>query len=704
MPDDPAAGVSSDVLTDALQRYFGFARFRLGQEGIVRRAVDGLDTLALMPTGAGKSLCYQLAAMLRPQPTLVLSPLIALMKDQIDNLPSEIAARACLINSSLSPGEVTQRLAETASGRYNLVYAAPERLRQRNFISALRSVGLGLVVIDEVHCVSMWGHDFRPDYMFIRTALESLDNPVVLGMTATATRATERDIAQSLGRTFDVVRTPVVRANLRYEVEHVDTMDDRLRSAVAHAQQMTGSGIIYARSRKNCEQIARVLRSARVGALHYHAGLIADERKRVQESFLRGQTRVIVATTAFGMGIDKADIRWVLLYDYPSSLEDYVQRIGRAGRDGETSVCTLLSGPSDGSSLLRFARGDTPTVDDLRAVYRELRARVSDGVAEVDNEELTRAAGLPESTDSRVLVGMLERAGLVQRDFDLGRGMRILVLPPPTDAPARIDGLLRQYAAGAEARAQRMITFAEMRQCRHMQVAEHFGETVKVPCGMCDVCSPRASAQPASRPEPSPLPADIAGCIVDMVATLPFPLTKTGLGKALKGSVDAAPTAQRNPGYGSLASVPLSVIVRWIEALLAGNHLVQYPSPDGSGFSLLKLGDRDTLPLLHWTGSTAARGNRKRGTASRQARPVSQDPELSMAEGELFERLRAWRRATASEKKISPFIVMKDRVLLEIVGRHPATKGELERIEGLHSTKIEQYGDDILAILTSDSA
>jgi ATP-dependent DNA helicase RecQ len=586
-----------------------------------------------------------------------------------------------------------------ATGKYKLMYAAPERLRQRNFVSALKSIGIGLVVIDEVHCVSMWGHDFRPDYMFIRKALEALDNPVILGMTATATSVTESDIAASLGRQFDVVRTGVVRPNLRYEVEHVGSTDERLRSALSRAQGTPGPGIIYARSRQKCEQIAALLRRGRVDALHYHAGLAPDERKRIQDSFLQSRTRVIVATTAFGMGIDKADIRWVLLFDYPSSIEDYVQRIGRAGRDREPSTCTLLAGAADGTSLLRFARSDLPTVDDLRAVYRELKARVDDGYVELNSEELGRAAELPETTDPRVLVGMLDRAELIRRDYDAGRAMVVEVLPPPPDAPVRIDALLRAYADGAEARAQRMISFAELTRCRHLQVAEHFGETVKIPCGMCDVCAPRNTSAISATAQSRPLPDNIAGSILDVVESLRWPLGRTGLAKTLKGSVDAPPSAQGNRGYASLSSARQATIDRWIEALIAGGHLVQYPAPDGAQFTLLRVGNRDDLPDFVAPHPTPAGGARRSTGGRRSADSGSNDPELSEVDRALFEELRVWRRDTAQEKGVSPFIVMYDRVLREIVAHRPSSKRELERIEGMHPAKVEHYGDDILALV-----
>src|SRR5215204_7458416 len=415
-------------LQPALRRLFGFADFRPGQEQVVRAAVEGRDTLALMPTGSGKSLTYQLAAMLRPTPTLVLSPLIALMKDQVDKLPPEVAAQATLINSSLDADESASRLRAAAEGRYRLLYVAPERLRQRHFLNAIAGIDVGLVVIDEVHCVSMWGHDFRPDYLFIRRALDELGRPAILGMTATATPTTEREIAAALGREPEVVRTSVVRPNLRYDVEIVDGEEDRLRTLVRRLREQRGaSAIVYARSRRSCESLARTLRVHDLAAAHYHAGLEPGERSDTQEAFIEGRVQTVVATTAFGMGIDKPDIRLVALYNYPESLESYVQMIGRAGRDDRPSDTLLLASHSDASTLKRFARSDIPTRADLRTVYAQLRHRV-----EVRPEEL--GSDSRDEADPRVLVGMLEQVGLVRRGFDIGRSMQIEVPEPPPDS------------------------------------------------------------------------------------------------------------------------------------------------------------------------------------------------------------------------------------------------------------------------------
>lgn len=674
LPDLPAA----------LQTYFGFSAFREGQEEIVRRAVEGHDTLAVMPTGSGKSLCYQLAAMLRPTSTIVISPLIALMKDQIDNLPPDVKAHASLINSSLAPEEAALRLRKLASGHYKLLYAAPERLRQRSFVSALKQVGVGLVVIDEVHCVSMWGHDFRPDYLFIRSALDVLGNPAILGLTATASAETAEDISRSLGRNLEVVRSRVDRPNLHYEVERVENEEARLRSALTRSKSLKGSGIIYARSREKCEILANLLSRNGVQALHYHAGLDSAERTRVQESFLRGESRVIVATTAFGMGIDKPDIRWILLYNFPNSLESYVQMIGRAGRDGKPGACVLLASRADATNLRRFAKADLPSVEQLRSIYRQLRDRAHEGFAELFREEMAT----DDDTDPRVLVGMLERVELVRRDFDSRGAMRVELLPPATNTAQRIETILKHYEDQALKRADRMVAFASSRQCRHLQVARHFGETLDVPCGMCDVCSPNhATREEVPMGEQRQLPENIAGTILDAVEGLAWPLGIKGLAAMLRGSVAAPPSAQRNHAFGVLSAAKEGTVKRWIGELLGSGNLETFESEDG--YRLLRIRSKAAPPRLLPSGSSARSGNSS----------VATSEEPSESDAALFEALRAWRFERAQEANVPAYVVMHDQVLRDVAATRPANERDLLHISGIGPSKVEQHGEDILRIV-----
>jgi ATP-dependent DNA helicase RecQ len=623
-----------------------------------------------MPTGSGKSLTYQLAAMLRPEPTLVLSPLIALMKDQVDKLPPRIAATATFVNSSLTPEETASRLAAVSSGEKRLVYAAPERLRQSRFVELLAEVGIGLVVVDEVHCVSMWGHDFRPDYLFIRRGLEALGSPTLLGMTATATPETARDIGRALGRTLDVVHTSVMRPNLRYDVEEVANAEDRIVILVERLRALRGgSSIVYARSRRSTEELSRVLRGHGFRAEHYHAGLGPDERTRVQDEYVSGAAQVVAATTAFGMGIDKPDVRLVCLVNYPDSLEGYVQMVGRAGRDGDPSQTLLLASPSDAAALRRFAVSDVPAASELRTIYRALR----DAGGLVDPAEL---AGLVPDRDARVLVGMLEQAGLVRRGFDDGRLMRVDLSAAPEDARERVEALLDRARLVAEARADRVIAFAETRVCRHEQVARHFGEDFSGPCGACDVCAPLTRGSASISSPPPPLPDDVGAAIVDAVASLAWPLGRRSLVATLRGSLKAPPSARRSAAYRMLAAATDADVRRWVRLLEVSEALVEVTTPDG-------------FRVLHVDPSV-------------QPPRIKTSSDVDVDE-ELVTRLRSWRLERSQEDAVPAYVVLHDATLRELAALRPQTLQELAGVKGFGPVKVERYGDDLLAVLAAAS-
>jgi ATP-dependent DNA helicase RecQ len=658
-------------LLPPLRGLFGFDAFLAGQEDVVRAALEGRDTLALMPTGSGKSLTYQLAAMLRPTPTLVLSPLIALMKDQIDNLPAAVRSHATFINSSLTSEEMSARLADATAGKYRLLYAAPERLRQREFVTALASVGVGLVVIDEVHCVSMWGHDFRPDYLFIRNALAALDNPAILGMTATATPQTETEIASALGRTPDIVRTSVARPNLRYDVEHVSSDEDRLRSLIDRLQALEGaSSIVYARSRRSCERIARTLAGHGLKSAHYHAGLESAERTRVQEAFLSDDLQAVVATTAFGMGIDKPDVRLVALVNFPDSLESYVQMVGRAGRDGVASDTVLFASRSDATALKRFALADIPDARELRAVYGLLR----DAPGPIDPARL--ATVVPDERDPRVIVGMLEQVGLARRGFDSGRSLDVEVPSPPTDSGRRVADLLARYADEARTRAARICDFADRPTCRHAQVAEHFGEAPDSgSCGACDVCVPRQGLS-VSAAQSQPLPPDLAAALVTAVGELRWPLGRRSLAAMLRGSISAPPSARRASGFGLLAAATDAQVKRWIALLVTAGGLCEKTTDEG--FLVLVPGDTADLPRITVPGDRRA------------------DPGL-------VGRLRAWRLERSRADGVPAYVVINDGTIDELAATRPRSPEELLGVRGFGPVKVERYGSDVLAI-TMDAA
>ena len=700
-----AAPAPSGALRAELRRLFGFEDFRQGQEEVVRHVLAGRDCLAVMPTGSGKSLCYLLPAMLLPRPTLVVSPLIALMKDQVEHVPEALRDTVTSIHSQVGPEDVAARLHALGEGRVRILFVAPERLRQERFARVLASVPFGLLAIDEAHCVSMWGHDFRPDYLFLHRVLGGpLRGATAMALTATATLALSAEIPRALGREMALVRTPGIRENLRYEVVTLEDEEAKKRYTDRWARAAPGeSTIIYARARMQCERLARMLQQGGLSAAHYHAELPPAERAAIQERFLEGSLRTIVATTAFGMGIDKPDIRRVLLYNYPSSVEDYVQQVGRAGRDGQPSTCVLLATRADAGNLRRFTRGDLPTLEELRRVWSALRARRrGDEDVVVSAGELARAADLDAQRKSPIVhCGVLERAGLIERRYDAGSDMRIAMLPPPADAAARLGALLERMAAEAAQRAEDVVAFGESSRCRHLQVAAHFGDVLLPPCTRCDICAPRldpaAEAAGAARAFPPP-PADPAGAILDAVGALRWPLGVAGLVDLLTGSVSAGYAGRSSAHYGALGALPRSTVKRWVLELVRGGHLEAYQeaSRDGGTYAALRVGTRAGLPAFHAAPASGKRAG-GRGGAAGALEPPGQP--LSPAEQATAAALRAWRLEEARRIAKPSYVIMQDRTLQAIAQAGPRSLAELRHIHGMGERRIEEWGEQILAVV-----
>lgn len=331
---------------EVLEKYYGYRSFRQGQEALIDHILDGKDVLGIMPTGAGKSVCYQVPALLMPGVALVVSPLISLMKDQVQAL-NQAGVHAAYINSSLSENQITKALNLAAQGRYKIIYVAPERLETERFLRFAGSVEISMVAVDEAHCISQWGQDFRPSYLHIVTFIKRLPRrPVLCAFTATATEEVKDDMVDVLGleHPYTLV-TGFDRENLFFAVEHVKNRARYIQDYVAgHGKE---SGIIYCATRKNVEKVYEMLSAEGVAVTRYHAGLAGEERQKNQDDFIYDRKPVIVATNAFGMGIDKSNVRYVLHYNMPQSMENYYQEAGRAGRDGEPSDCILLYSAQD---------------------------------------------------------------------------------------------------------------------------------------------------------------------------------------------------------------------------------------------------------------------------------------------------------------------------------------------------------------------
>jgi ATP-dependent DNA helicase RecQ len=487
---------------------FGISRLRAGQEDIIRSVLERRDTLATMPTGAGKSLCYQLPALHLDGMTLVVSPLIALMKDQTDKLLA--AGIDCtLVNSTLRSHAEREALERIAGAESGIVFVTPERLAQPAFIDILRSHTehrVGLVVVDEAHCVSQWGHDFRPAFLEIASAVRALGHPPVLALTATATAMVLDDIVRSLGlREPRVVRTGTLRENLRYGVVQVSTAggkDGATRAVEAKREQLrelttslSGNGIVYAATVADVERIYGWLVEAGESVSRYHGRLPTDVRKEVQEQFMSGATRVMVATNAFGMGIDKADIRFVIHYQMPGSLDAYYQETGRAGRDGEPSDCVLLFDLNDRRIQQFFLSGRYPSPELAQRVYGALVAHCKETAKGATFASLKRDLADVGAGKLEVALNMLVDARIAGRDRQ--RRYRLLTQIASSHAPAdtaresvaKAAEQFEQMSAHDKETLQKMIDYAQTGQCRWRAILDYYGDTPQMErCGACDNC------------------------------------------------------------------------------------------------------------------------------------------------------------------------------------------------------------------------
>jgi ATP-dependent DNA helicase RecQ len=355
--------------TQILQQYWGHASFRGEQEAIINSILNGKDTLALLPTGGGKSVCFQVPALMNDGLCIVISPLIALMRDQVDNLLAKNIPATC-IYSGMGFNEVKKVLQSAAQGQYKFLYLSPERLETRLFKEYVGALGITLIAVDEAHCISQWGYDFRPPYLRIANLRKELPNVPVIALTASATPLVQKDIADKLlFKDFNVFKQSFERSNLSLSVFHVDS---KINKVVDILNSVSGSGIVYCRNRRRTKEVAQMLQLHQIVADNYHAGLLQDERVQKQKDWIENKTRIIVCTNAFGMGIDKPDVRCVIHYDVPDQMEYYYQEAGRAGRDGKQSFAVLLYQTQDVKDLETLPDIRFPKMTEIKKVYQAL--------------------------------------------------------------------------------------------------------------------------------------------------------------------------------------------------------------------------------------------------------------------------------------------------------------------------------------------
>ena len=494
--------MATDVVEDierTAREALGLTELRPGQRDAIASVLDGRDTLVVMPTGAGKSAIYQTAGVLLRGLTIVVSPLIALQQDQVAALAEGNAGRATLLNSTLKRAEHADTLRDLTEGRIQFLFLAPEQLANDDTLSHLQAAEPALIVIDEAHCISAWGHDFRPEYLRLGAVIEELGHPPVLALTATASPPVREEIVERLGmREPNIMVQGFDRPNIHLAVEGFSDADEKRTALIERVIAAPKPGIVYAATRKHTEEVAAALGAEQVTAVAYHAGMSADDRERAQEAFMAGEVDVIVATTAFGMGVDKPDVRFVYHLDISASLDAYYQEIGRAGRDGESAEAVLFSYPDD-LNLQRFFAG-SGHVDAEQIAQVVMEVQQADGSLTI--EELGDRLDLSQMKVTTA-IHSLEDQGVVSL-LPTGEITATASLPldEVTEGAAEAQENRRAFE---RSRLEMMRGYADMRDCRREYLLSYFGETLPAPCQNCDNCDEGLVAVETTREHPFPL-------------------------------------------------------------------------------------------------------------------------------------------------------------------------------------------------------
>jgi RecQ family ATP-dependent DNA helicase len=666
-----------------LESSFGFTVFRANQEAVCRAAIDGNDVLLVMPTGAGKSLCYQLPAIARGGTTLVISPLIALMEDQATKLAA-LGFKVARVHSGMTREESRQACMDYLNGTLQFLFIAPERMRVPGFPEMLAKRKPALIAIDEAHCISQWGHDFRPDYRTLGEHLPALRPAPIIALTATATPIVQDDIVAQL-KLGNIARFihGFRRENLGIEVVEVAKSTRGLFAAEILADAERRPAIIYAPTRKEAESLAKEL-SDGFPAAAYHAGLEPKIRESVQRQFLDGTLECVVATVAFGMGIDKPDVRTVIHTALPASLEAYYQEIGRAGRDGDPSRTILMHAYSDRRTHDFFFERDYPPVDELAQVHRLL----SDEPLLPD--AMRRKLRMEEQSFDKALERLTAAGG---------------ALPDMNGEAVRGDNANWRalYAEQSKRRRQAldlMMRYVESSQCRMAALVHHFGDVDDAlqPCGQCDFCAPqrcvaqkfRAASEDDQRTTRAIVKA-LSNGIAQSTGKLYkeiFPheeIGRTGFedllaAMARAGVVEIEETSFEKDGR----TIPF----RRVSLTLRGENL----SDDGALDGIRLKAERTAALKKRVRDPFRATQPERVATSKKSAEPLS--PAAAACE----DRLRVWRLAEAKRLGLPPFFIFGDKTMRAIAVAQPARVGDLLAVPGIGSAKAEKFGEAVCQI------
>lgn len=713
MPIESARPASADAIRNAVTDVFGFASLRPGQPEAIQDVLDGHPVIAVMPTGAGKSLCYQLPAVILGKQggvALVVSPLIALMKDQVDSLRAR-GIEAAALTSAAGPEEQTDILEGIRAGLYTLVYVAPERFRSPRFLDALAQIGyrMALLAIDEAHCISEWGHDFRPDYRRLGEVVRTLAPPRLIALTATATPEVREDIARQLHledprlhvRGFD-------RPNLSLAVERAGGAADKCMRLIEKVRMRPGGvALVYAATRKNAERYAGALQEAGMRVRVYHAGLEDQTRIDAQDAFMADKLDAIVATNAFGMGVDKSDIRLVVHVDLPRSPEAYYQEAGRGGRDGRPTDCVLLFNHSDVRLQEFLIDASYPSADVLRTLWKVLRERPELGSGDPDRLQ-RHLPGEPHASTIKSAIRILLRHGYLREDADLLMAVR------PADngqhAPMDVDGLARR-ADLERGKLRTMVEYAYYPRCRRQFILDYFGDEDwhdrDLHCQSCDNCNGVGQAQALSEEQQRAVRG-----LLGLVARLSGRFGRTRLANLATGTDDDDRFLDL-PERGVLSGQPVRQVMDLLRALEGAGFIEvsrgEYPTvaitgrgrrvADGheelDGISLL-------LPQKRARAGGRAGGKQGGKQGNKDGRREVDTTPLGPEAEALADRLRLLRTELAARQSVPAFVIFSNKVLEAIARARPTTEADLAAVPGIGPSRMEAYGADILAAIQND--
>lgn len=689
---------------DALKEHFGLESFRYPQEQIIESILDKQDTLVIMPTGGGKSLCYQLPALLLPGVTLVISPLIALMKDQVDALKAKGVA-AAMINSSQSWQEQQAILGTLKEGGLKLLYIAPERFRSRAFTDSLKGIEISLVAVDEAHCISQWGHDFRPDYLRLGEALQYLGQPLCAGFTATATPEVKEDIQRNLRlRSPNAFVSGFARPNLTFTIRKPKTKLKKY-ARIRRLIELHKTGIVYCATRKSVEEVSGWMKEDDQDHVIYHGGMSDSERSAAQDRFISGESSVAVATNAFGMGIDRADIRFVCHYEMPGSIEAYYQEAGRAGRDGKPGFCELQFMYADKRVQDFFIEGSNPDAQLIKSTYAHLHSEAPDNYElYMPMDELVYRLGKKTNGMSvSAAIGVLRRQGIIDR-FDVPgsrvRGTRLLQ-PDLQPKDLVIDSTaLAVKKQRDENKLKKVIQWAYAQNCREQWILRYFGEQNSKSCGRCDACMAAIDSPPRFLDENETV---ILQKALSGIARMSYRQGKhfweakfgrDRIIKCLLGS-KAKPILQAGldklPTWGILKAHSSNFVSDLFDAM-AQQGLIETTDGDFPMVQITEYGSRvmfgEESSELAWPDVTVE------SASSAEGDPVYEE--------DLFKALVSKRNELRRQRgNVPAYTIFPNLVLKKLAASKPATAEEAMEIKGIGPAKAESILPQFLEIIRS---